>query len=182
MLSACKRFFNWSSLGRGTLSGSSRLEKILHKQWNKDWTRIRIFQHNSATGDWNIKKSTRSCHKWTYRNKRSGAQAGRRTFCTPRARFMSSKARSDIRSFEINGSDWKTTVSSPSVKSSESFQKPEKEDTVRQHRFVFKSGGPLYSLYSKRKQTWKTCMSTSPNVDPVFVDVYMYIGTCTTRF
>jgi len=40
-----------------------------------------------------------------YRNKRSGAQAGRRTFCTPRARFMSSKARSDIRSFEINGSD-----------------------------------------------------------------------------
>ena len=27
------------------------------------------------------------------------------------------------------------------------------EDTVRQHRFVFKSGGPLYSLYSKRTQT-----------------------------
>ena len=63
-----------------------------------------------------------------YRNKRSGAQAGRRTFCTPMARFMSSKARIDIRSFGIKGSVWKTTVSSPSVKSSESFQKPEEKE------------------------------------------------------
>lgn len=106
----------------------------MEQRWNNDEAKIMGNESEFSTllGDRRIEKFNNNNvvqqMNRIYRNKRSGAQAGRRTFCTPMARFMSSKARIDIRSFGIKGSVWKTTVSSPSVKSSESFQKPEEKE------------------------------------------------------